>query len=183
MEDKDIVALYFRRDEEALRASEDKYGRYLYTVAYNILGDAEDSKECVNEGYYRAWNAIPPQKPAILRAFLAGIVRNAALNRYSAARAKKRTGEIDGIFEELIYCKHDGALPVDEEVALKNAVNGFLAALPKKKRIVFMQRYWYFLPVRQIAEKNGMSESAVKVTLMRTRERLKEHLIKEGFVL
>ena len=183
MEEKDIVSLYFLRDERAIEQSDSCYGRYLYTVAYTILQNAEDAKECVNDGYFRAWNAIPPEKPRFLKAYLARIVRNLALNRQRGRTAEKRQGQVDGAFEELSGILSEKELTMDEQLALKDVVNRFLSGLPKNRRILFMQRYWYFLSVKDIAEKNGMGESAVKVSLMRTRNAFKKHLEKEGFIL
>ncbi|MBQ8911162.1 MAG: RNA polymerase sigma factor [Clostridia bacterium] len=183
MEDRDVVALYFERREEALLESDKKYGRYLYTVAYTILQNAEDAKECVSDCYLRAWNAIPPESPRILRAYLAKITRNLALNVLKKEQTQKRAGQVDEALDELYGCLSNGSPSVEDELALKDVVNRFLAGLSKKKRIVFMQRYWYFLSVGEIAEKNGMSEGAVKVSLLRTRNAFKKHLEKEGITL
>ena len=48
MRDEQIVALYWDRNEDAIRETERKYGAYLSKIAYNILSDFEDGKECVN---------------------------------------------------------------------------------------------------------------------------------------
>ena len=76
MEDEQIIDLFFRRDQGALRETERKYNRYLYAVAHRILGNHEDSEECVNDALLSAWNTIPPQRPSVLRMFLARFVRN-----------------------------------------------------------------------------------------------------------
>lgn len=180
MEDKDIISLYFDRDESAIKESSEKYGRYLHSVAYHILYSHEDSKECVNDTYVGAWNAIPPHKPTILRTFLGKITRNIAINRYHKACAEKRCAQTDAIIDEYFECIDNGAMPVEDAVILKDTIDGFLSSLPKETRIVFMQRYWYFLSVKEIAENRGMSESNVKITLMRTREKFKQYLQKEG---
>ena len=183
MEDRDIVALYFERKEEALAESGKKYGGYLYTVAYTILQNAEEARECVADCYLRAWNAIPPEKPLILRAYLAKITRNLALNVLKKGQTQKRTGQVEQALEELYGGLSSDAPSPEEELVLKDVVNRFLSGLSKKKRIVFMQRYWYFLSIEEIADKNGMSEGAVKVSLLRTRNAFKKHLEKEGIIL
>ena len=66
MEDERIVELYWERSESAISETETKYGRYLKTVAVNILSNEEDSLECVNDTYLNAWNAIPPARPKVL---------------------------------------------------------------------------------------------------------------------
>ena len=180
MDDREIVSLYLSRNETAIHESDTKYGRYLHTVAYNVLYSHEDCKECVNDTYMQAWNAIPPQKPTALRAFLGKIARNLAINRYHRDRAQKRAGQVDVIIDEYWECIPDGAMLPEDAVILKDAVNGFLSSLPKKSRILFVQRYWYMCPIKEIAERNGMSETNVKVTLLRTREKCKQYLLKEG---
>lgn len=95
MEDSKIIELYESRDQQAISQSDMKYGGYCYSVGYNILGVREDTEECVNETWLRAWNSIPPQKPRMLSAFFGRITRNIAFDRYRASKAAKRgKGEI-----------------------------------------------------------------------------------------
>lgn len=82
MEDSRIIELFFARDEKAISETHSKYGRYCYSIAYNILAVNEDCEECVNDTLMKAWNAIPPQKPKKLSAFLGRITRNLSLNRF-----------------------------------------------------------------------------------------------------
>ena len=184
MDDKDIVSLYLARDESAIKESDTKYGRYLHSVAYHILYSHEDAGECVNDAYVGAWNAIPPHTPTVLRTFLGKLTRNIAINRYHSDRAEKRRGQTDAVLDEFFTCLPDeNILDIEDALVLKELINGFLSSLPTDTRIVFMQRYWYFLSVKEIAEKRGMSESSVKVTLMRTREKFKAYLQKEGITV
>lgn len=185
MEDLNIIELYWQRAETAIEETSKKYGAYCHTIAYNILYSDRDAEECVNDTYLRAWNAMPPKKPQCLVAFLGRITRNLALNRYVHENAKKRSGTADLIFEEL-----EGAIPtpgtnadISDELALKAAVNGFLKSLKPKSRTVFFQRYWYFMSVKEIAYQNSITENSVKVSLLRTREKFKLYLEKEGIIL
>ncbi|MBR4013149.1 MAG: sigma-70 family RNA polymerase sigma factor, partial [Clostridia bacterium] len=137
--------------------------------------------ECVNDTYVRAWNCMPPERPNKLGMFLGRITRNLALDRYDARRAHKRNGNMELALDELGECISDSAdMPVSDEIVLKNAIDGFLEGLGRTARIVFMRRYWYLCSVSDIARSLGMSESNVKVTLMRTRRKFAEHLAKEG---
>ncbi len=185
MDDKDIIELYWQRAENAIEETSKKYGRYCRTIAYNILYSDSDAEECVNDTYLKAWNVIPPQKPKSLSAFLGRITRNIALNRYIHDNAKKRSGEVNVIFEELenAVFHSDSSEDIADELALKEAVNGFLGSLTQKSRNVFFQRYWYFLSVKEIAYHNSMTENGVKVSLLRTREKFKSYLEKEGIIL
>ena len=181
--DEDIVALYFARSEEAIVKSDRKYGKTCHTIAYNILHSDEDAEECVNDTWLRAWNAIPPEKPARLGAWLSTVTRRLALSRYERGTAAKRYGGIHVSLEELSECVTDGGLTIADEVAISNAINSFLASLPARARMIFLRKYWYMDSVADIARKLGMTESAVKVSLHRTREKFRKHLDKEGITV
>lgn len=182
MDDQQIVQYYFDRDEQAIACSAQKYGALCHRVAMNILDNREDSEECVNDTYLHAWNAIPPERPTMLGAYLCRITRNLAINRYRADRRDKRGGGQAAIaIDELSECLSDaGGTSMCDEIVLRDAVNGFVRRLPDPARTVFVQRYWYVRAVADIAEEQGMSVSRVKMILHRTRDRLREHLIKEG---
>jgi len=185
MDDRQIIALYNERSEAALSETEKKYGRYCRTIAYNILNNEEDSEECVNDTWLKAWEAIPPRCPDSLAAFLGEITRNLALNLYKHKNREKRGGgQTMLVLEELAECVPgtDSTQEAVNEALLAEVLNGFLAELPTEKRKIFMRRYWYLSSVREIAEEYGLSESKVKMTLLRLRSKLKTVLEKEGIL-
>ena len=180
MDDQQIIDLYWGRSQEAIAATAEQYGRYCQAIAGRILGSREDGEECVNDAYLRAWNAIPPQRPDSLAAFLGAITRNLALDRYRSAGAEKRGGGQTALaLEELEGCLPAGGGWLEDELALTDALNRFLASLPPQVRVIFLRRYWYFCSVREIAAACRISEGKVKMTLMRTRRKLKAYLEKE----
>lgn len=186
MDDNKIVDLFFERNEDAIKLTEQKYGRYCHYVANTILDSQRDSEEVVNDTLLRVWNAIPPAKPESLKGFLGKIARNLALDKYDRNHAQKREGGgVDLAYEELSQCLPDKSLSDDgvDRIALQNALNGFLGSLPEEKRIIFMQRYWYLLSVKDVAAANGISVANVKITLLRLRAKLKNHLEKEGIMI
>lgn len=183
MEDKKIVALYWARNESAISESEAKYGKYCYSVAYNVLHSHEDSEECLDDTWVGAWRAMPPERPSKLSSFLARITRNVAIDRYRRYSAEKRSAELDMAIDEFWECIPSGDAPIDEELGLKEAINGFLAGLEPKARVIFMRRYWYSMSVKDIAESMHISETHVSVILHRTRSKFKEYLTKEGIFL
>ncbi|MBR2353630.1 MAG: sigma-70 family RNA polymerase sigma factor [Clostridia bacterium] len=185
MEDRQIVALYWERNEQAIAETANRYGKYCHTIAMNILAHDLDAEECVNDTYLRAWNSIPPHRPEKLSCFLGKITRNLALNRYAAHHAKKRNGGIEVALEELAEVLADPESEANdiESTALASSMNGFLADLPKRTRVIFLQRYWYLCSIADIAKNVGISENRVKVTLHRARQRLRAHLEKEGISL
>ena len=180
MEDDKIVTLYWKRDENAIFETEQKYGKYCYTVAYNILRSQEDSEECVNDTWNGAWNAMPPEKPTVLKAFLARITRNIAIDRYRHYSAQKRGTDVESAIDEYWECVPSAEAPIEDEILLKQAINGFLASLDTRTRVIFMRRYWYLMSVKDIADGMRLSESHVSVILHRTRSRFRAYLTKEG---
>ena len=176
MDDKQIIELYFARSEAAIGESEKKYGAYCRTIAGHILPNAADVEECVSDTWLRAWGAIPPNRPERLGAFLGKITRNLALDRL---RMEKRRCPIR---EELAECltAGDPTGAMTDRVVLTAALDRFLEGLPPKKRKLFLRRFWYFATVEELTRDFGMSESSVKMTLLRLRRELKEQLKQEG---
>ncbi len=186
MDDSRIIDLYWARSEEAIHQTSRKYGPYCRTIAWNILQDREDSEECVNDTWLQAWNAMPPQRPSLLRAFLGKITRNLALDKYRFYGAQKRGGgEPHLALEELKDCvPHPSSTgQMADDLALTEALDRFLAGLKPETRKVFLRRYWYASPIQDIAIDYGFSVSKVKTTLHRTREKLRRHLEEEGIAL
>ena len=186
MEDNLIIQLYFDRSEEAISQTAVKYGRYCHTIAYNILHNFEDSEECVNDTYWKAWGSIPPRRPKRLAAFLGKITRNLSLDMYRHYTADKRGGgELAIALEEIGSCASSAWVVHDhaDEMVLVDVLNSFLASLSPEHRRVFMRRYWYVSSVKEIADDYGITESKVKMSLLRSRNRLKAVLEKEGIAL
>ncbi len=186
MDDAAIVALFWARDERAIPAAAEKCGVYCASIAGNILPDRRDAEECVSDTYLQAWNAMPPQRPAVLPAFLGRITRNLALNRLRSAAAQKRGGgEAEAVFEELQHIVSDRDTPADalDRQELVAVINDFLAALPETKRRIFVCRYWYFESVPDIAARFALSENRVSVTLHRLRAQLRRCLSERSFML
>jgi len=185
MEDSQIIELYWQKNADAISQTSRKYGPYCFTVADNILRNTEDSEECVNDTWLHAWNAMPPQRPNVLRMFLAKITRNLSVNRFHARSAEKRGGgEITFVLDELEDCVAGG---VDVEAAyeakeLEQCVRRFVRGLPERDGNVFVRRYFFTEPVAVIAEQYGLTENHVMVILSRTRKKLKLKLVKEGYL-
>ena len=185
MDDKEIIKLLWERSENALREVRAKYEKYCGYIALNILKNREDADDCVNEAYLKVWNAIPPQKPDSLCAFIGKITRNLSLDLYNKKTAQKRgNGEVQLVLEELSECiPCDNSRDIAEDIVLRDALNGFLETLSDETRNIFMRRYWYMSTVREISADFSVSESKVKMTLLRTREKLRKYLEKEGIYI
>ena len=186
MEDQKIIELYWNRSDQAITETQRKYGGLCYSIAYNILSDHQESEECVNDTWLRAWNGIPPQRPRSLSAFLSRIARNQALKLYERKNAEKRGGgQVPLALEELSGCIPDpmAITQVAEEGEVTKLLNEFLSRLSPQNRRIFLRRYWSLEPIRDIAAACGISESKAKVTLFRMRKKLKEFLEQEGIVL
>lgn len=186
MEDNQIIELYWKRDENAIEETAQKYGAYCFAIANNILNNQEDSEECVNDTWLRAWNAIPPQKPENLKLFLAKITRNLSFNRVETQNAKKRgNGELSLVLDELSECLASHSNVEDTYLAkeLSESMRRFVRKLPEREGNVFVRRYFFMEPVAVIAKNYRLTENHVMVILSRTRKKLKKYLVKEGYDL
>lgn len=186
MDDNHIIQLYWDRNDQAVRATSDKYGRYCKTIAKNILNNEEDAEECVNDTWLHAWNSMPAHWPAQLAAFLGKITRNLSFNRYKHNHAKKRGGgEIMLILDELADCVSDvdTVEQIIEQQDLVKEINSFVRNLSPDKRNLFVRRYWYADSISDIAKDYGMLQGTVSKKLERTRKQLKAYLTERGFEL
>lgn len=183
MDDKKIIELFFRRDENALNETENKYGVYCRYIADNILPSREDSEECANDMLNAVWNSIPPERPKCFKAYIGRITRNLALNRIKAMRAGKRGGEATAeALDELKECVSERSVERELDAKeMKMCIDSFLNKLDSKSRSVFVKRYWYLCSPAQIAKEMGMTVNAVNVMLHRLRSRLKDYLESEGY--
>ena len=184
MKDERIVALYWERSEDAIRQTQSKYDNYCMGIAGRILSNHEDARECVNDTYLAAWDAIPPQRPAVLSTFLGKLTRRISIDRWRALTADKRGGSaVTVALEELEACIPGGTDPVKEVEAkeLARAISGFLRTLPYIQRKVFLMRYFEMADLTQIQEEFQISNSKAKSMLHRTRKKLKTYLQEEGY--
>ena len=177
--DTEIVDLYWLRDELAIQRTAEHYGALCLRVAMNILGNAADAEECVNDTYLKAWKSIPPARPAVLSAFLTKITRNLALDRYRSSRRQKRNGEFTVMLSELGDC-----IPAPEETnatALLGDIKAFLYGLDELDRNLFVGRYFHAYEVGKLANGYGMTRNAVSLRLYKTREKLRAYLHERGY--
>ena len=184
MHDNELLQLFLDRNEQAIRETSEKYGRYCFYIADNILPCHEDSEECVNDAYVTLWNTIPPKKPESIKGYLAKVLRNSALSMLRKLSAKKRgSGEVQQVIDELREAETDSLESITDARLLGELINGFIAGLEKQQRMIFVKRYWYLCPSKQIAKECDMSAAAVNMALHRLRQQLKNYLEQEGFNL
>lgn len=181
MEDGKIIDLYFARSEDAIRHTDDTYGRRLFHLAERIVQNDQDAEESVSDTYLKAWNTIPPHRPRYFFAYLAKICKNFALDRLDWKTAAKRRAEVVSLTQEMENCIPDTARTYDvDRKELGAILDAFLRTLTPENRMVFMRRYWYMDTIAEIAVRYGISESAVQMRLNRTRGKLYTYLQEEG---
>ena len=186
MEDSAIIDLYWSRDQQAITETAGKYGSFLHSLVWNILRSRGDAEECVNDTYLRAWNAIPPARPAALRAWLGRIARNLSLDRWKEGQTQKRGGGgpeiLLGELEDCIPAPHGVEQHLeDQEIAA--LISAFLRRLPAESRVIFLRRYWYGQELADIAAERRCGVGKVKSSLFRTRKALRAYLEQEGVIL
>ena len=184
MTDRQIIALYWARDEQAIHETDIVYGSRLHYLAHKIVQSYEDAQECVNDTYLKTWDTIPPTRPEYFFAYIAKICRNFALGVLDWKSAAKRKGEVVSLTQEMEACipdpQHERKLEGQE---LGEVLNRFLESLSYENRVIFLRRYWYLDTIAEIANRYGMSESKVKTGLHRTRAKLHSFLEKEGIAV
>lgn len=186
MEDEEIYQLYWKRSEQAIVATHEKYGGWCRGIAYRILHTLEETDECVSDTYFTVWNKIPPQKPSVFRAWIGRITRNLALDRYRALTAQKRGGaETQLVLEELQECVSGTPTPQEalDAKEVTRVIRAFFARQPEDKRNIFLRRYWHMSSIREIAAAYSISESKVTSILHRQRKQLRAMMEKEGVAL
>lgn len=186
MNDRQIIALYLQRSEEAIQASIDSYGSYCRTIAARILEDPADVEEAVADTWLQAWNAIPPQCPEHLRLFLGKLTRNLALSRWRKNNARCRGGgEVPLALDELGECLSTRDTPETllDTRELASSLSSFLRGLPTRQRQIFLRRYFYLEDIASIAKDLGAKEVNIRMTLSRVRKKLKDYLLQEGYDL
>ena len=184
--DAQIIELYNKRDEAAITFTSEKYGKYLFSVSKSILENEQDAEECVNDTYLKTWNSIPPQKPVNFKLFICKITRNLSLNRLNIHLAKKRGGKkANDIFEEVEEITNQTA-DVENEILqseFTRLLNYFLLSLPRRERGLFIRRYFFMEDISIIAEKYRINEGNVRTILFRARQKFRNLLEREDYVL
>lgn len=182
--DEEIIALYWKRNEKAIQATDDKYHNYLYTISYNIVHDRLDCEECLNDTYLGTWNSIPPKRPNVFQAFLAKLMRNISVDRFRKNTAYKRVpSEMMISLEEMEQCMPQG-ISANNEVEvneLSALLNGFLRSLSAREQFIFVCRYYYADSVSQIASMLKLSEVTVYRDLKNARMLFAQMLREEGY--
>lgn len=184
MDDEKIVALYWDRNETAIEETDFKYKKYLYTIACNIVYDSLDCEECLNDTYMGAWNAIPPARPNVLKAFLTTITRRTAIKRYHRNLRKKAIPSEMTVslseLEDFVSGNEDVEEAFDAK-RLGKVISDFVRSLPERRHFIFMSRYYMADPIDAIAKDLGLSRSMVNKELAAIRNTLKEKLESEGY--
>lgn len=185
MEDQDIIQLYWDRNEDAITATDRKYGSVCRSLSYHILESREDADECVNDTWHKAWLTMPPQRPNSLRAYLTRITRNLSIDRWRAGRAQKRDSAMEVLLGELEDCV---PAPVSAEATAESreitrCLENWLMSLDKSDRVLFLRRYWYGISVNDLAQELGLTPNKTAQRLFRLRGRLRRALEQEGVIL
>ena len=185
MDDSEIIKLYWERSEDAIKATDVKYGRLCRHIASNLLNNKQDEEECINDVYLGVWNTIPPEKPCVFSAFIGRIVINQALKKIRFKTAKKRNPEGICSLSELdeIVSGKDSIDNEIESIFIENAINSFLWSQSEEKRLIFINRYWYNESIDTISKRTGFTMSKVTSMLYQTIHKLKTYLESEGIKL
>lgn len=185
MDDEEIVALYWERNERAIEETDFKYKSYLLSIAYNVLHDRLDCEECLNDTYLGVWEAIPPTKPSSFQAFLTTVARRTAIKRYRRNLRKGRVpSELTVSLAELeeVIAVEDTLDAQMDAARIASVIGSFVWRLSERKRFIFMSRYYTASPIDVIAADLGVSRSTVNKELAAIRKALRTMLESEGIL-
>lgn len=185
MEDGAIIELYWQRSERAIEETRAKYGAYCYQIAFNLLRSPEDAEETVSDTYHAAWNAMPPERPGSLRAWLGRVARNLSLGRWNREHRMKRDAGLTELLGELTDCLPAPDTPERslEAKELRDAIDRWLGSLGRTDRVLFLRRYWYGLSLQELAKERALSPAKLAQKMLRLRQSLRKALEKEGISL
>ncbi len=181
--DERIIELYWQRDEKAIHETEVKYGKMLFSIAYNILHDKSDCEECQNDTYLCVWKRIPPIRPTVFSAFISKIMRDIAINKYKEKSSKKRIpAELTVSIEDLHDFLHAGDTPEAEYTAkeLGKIISDYVRGLSDRQQFIFMERYYLYSTIESIAEELGVGLATVHRETEKMKQGLKAHLERNG---
>ncbi len=185
MDDKQIIGLFFQREEQAIKEVEMMYGSFCKRIAMNILSNHEDAEECVSDTYFSVWNQIPPTIPDSFKSFLGRITRNISISRFRAMHAKKRFSGMEVMLSELNDCI-PSLETVENQVELKHLsdyICDWLDDLREEDQMFFIRRYWFGDSVQNLAIKCGITPAQMAQRMLRLRKSLKSDLEQKGVVL
>lgn len=182
--DEQIIELYWSRNEQAIIETDRKYGKYLFVIANNILHNFIESEKCLTDTYLNTWNAIPPTRPNVLKAFLITIMRRCAINRYHKMTLKSAVpSEMTVALSELDEFLSDDD-DIDERLdseRLGTVISDFIRLLSERRRYIFFSRYYMAESIDRIASDLRLSRSTINKELAVIRSLLKEKLESEGY--
>ena len=183
LSDEEIIALYWARNENAIKHTDDKYRAYLLKIANNILKDMQDSEECLNDTYLSAWNTIPPERPYLLKAFLAAIIRNQSLMVGRRQKAQKRAAMSQAVSLSELEDVLADTRETDDTHMLAMVIESYIASLDKDQRYIFLGRYYFGKSIDDIASEMGVSRSKISKQIAYIKQTLREKLQEEGIGL
>ena len=185
MDDKQIIELYFERNEQAIKETQNKYGAFCHRIAMNILGIHEDAEECVNDTYFSVWKQIPPTVPEVFKVYLGRITRNLSISRFRAMRAKKRYSSMEIMLSELNDCvpSSSNVEQTIEVMQLSDYISEWLDSLPEEDCALFVRRYWFGDEVQELAKKCDITAAKMAQRMLRLRKSLKATLEQKGVAL
>jgi RNA polymerase sigma-70 factor (ECF subfamily) len=181
--DEEIVDMYWQRDPDAIRETDQKYGRLLQSTAFNILADLEDSEECQNDAYLKIWNAIPSARPTEFYAFIVQITRRIAIDRYREKSRKKRVPSQLTLSIEELKNSLSSSMSVEEEYDAKilgELITEYVRGLNARQQYIFVDRYYMAEPVEKIASDLSISLRTAYREIDKIKADLKKYLEGNG---
>ena len=173
-DDQELLSRLTSGDAAAFRALYDRYWqRLLYFASQKIKGDMAEAENIVQDIFISLWERRETLTITHnLEAYLVTSVKYRVikwLNRHFTESLYNEDGEAIDILDD----STQEYLAFDE---LEKRLAAIVGTLPEKAQLIYRLNKDEGMTHRQIADELGMTETAVNVTLVRTRKTLRSSL-------
>lgn len=174
-----LVQRTLRGETAAYNTLVQRYQRQVYSLAYRMIGNAEDASDLVQETFLRAYGALPTfRQDASFLTWLYKIASNLTIDLMRSRRAKSALSLEVELEEGREPAADRSASPEDTTVkgAVCEVVHRAVMNLPERYRLVVVMRHLQGMSIEEIAEQLQIPTGTVKTHLFRAREMLRDRL-------
>ena len=180
MDDTSIIALYWKRDEAAIRETDRRYGQLCYRLAENILKRREDAEECVIDVFHEVIRSFESIREGGLHSYIAACAHNHAVNLCRSLNARSR----HSTSADLTECDSGEDIPANAEDAEQARILlECIRELGEPDATILIQKYYLGANSVRIASVIGKNPVTVRSRCARALKRLRILLEERGVTL
>lgn len=180
MSDTELVSRMKLGDQSALEAVMKKYRRLVEYIAGKMLASESDREETVMDTFYKVWAArdrIDTDKMS-LKSYISMTASSCTVDKLRHVTAGVGVDPLEDDLRLELDLEDEAARSVNLDI-IKRCVQ----AMPSPEKEIFIDRYYFELPVKEIAQRRGVKEKKVWNILLRRKQQLVKELTKGGIIL